>query len=640
LDVVSTVNLHVGETYLLFNHSGYQQEVTVASILSPNRIRVTPALTGLVTFPAWLGRTDWAVATPRQALAPAGSLYRTRALDLGPGTPEGHAIIIRHSGVGTLDVEWSDATNNGMVDAPWWRKRTVGGATETQYLIPSNGPTHLRITALGGPVTVEWITTQPRPAMAEGTYNPSPRPRLVSPAPDDQALGPQPVLHIAAYTPPPGLTVAGIVYEVAKVSDNSVIHTSAPQPVGSAYTLPDAVVQQGTAYRFTAKIKASGGSLGDPSKPIFGKTIPDFRVIVPPSITVPASGATVQSGAIVTLSAFQVLRGADTQTGVQMQVRRDGTGWSEAWDSGILAVGAVLKLEAPGARIGWAVEIRCRYWGAALGAGAWSPARTVAISNEIWLTTPGDGVFEIPEDGEYEVIPLGGGASGSYGGGSSGTGGGSGYRPAAIPRKTYTKGDLVAYRVGVGGPAIIGQILVGGSIPGDFCMGGQDSFFDDVVGLGGYGVPFGTTPTNSNGGIYSTGGNRGKGGSDGGGRYFTYGTDPGSDGYPGDGGYGYWSGVGLRPGLPGTGSPPSPFPSANQSGAGGVEPPVGSISLTGLAYWIGQTTGRLDGATGGKGYAAGGPGAPYFGGHQGGGDYGDGRSGAGAQGVIILRKVS
>lgn len=627
LDVTNTTKLLIGETYVLFNHSGYRQEVTVAAILGPNRIRVSPVLTGLVTFPAWLGRTDWDVSTVRQATAPVGGIYRTRPLDLGAAGPQPKAIIIRHSGSGSLDVEWQDADGGEFVDAPWWRRRTVDGQTETQYLIPTSGPTRLRITALGV-VTVHWIATQPTPAMAEGAYNPAPRPRLISPAPNDPALGPQPVLQIAAYTPPPGLTVAGVVYEVVKVSDNSVIHTSAPQPVGSTYTLPDGVVQQGTDYRFTAKIKAADGSLGDPSKPVLGRTIPDFRVILPPTILTPVAGATIESGSAVNLSAFAVLRGSDTQTGVQMQVRRIGQEWSEAWDSGMLAVGAPLVLKAPGALMGWTVQVQVRYWGAALGAGPWSAPITLTIDSMIWLTTPGDGTWTVPEDGEYELIPVGGGASGSAGH-SSWEGGGAGRRPNPVPRRTLTAGTILPYRVGRGGiaPSYLGA---SGNGISRAAMGGQASFIDDVIGPGAEGAPWGTTP--------STGSGSGDGSSDGGGLSPGPGI-AGYDGYPGDG-QGYWTSIGLIPGLPG-----APYHAGSRgSGAGGVKKPGMTQRLAGTGSMVfaedhppsntvaGQT---YLGGEGGEGYGAGGGPNPY--GYT---TIQSFRSGDGAQGCIIIRKVA
>jgi hypothetical protein len=287
--------------------------------------------------------------------------------------------------------------------------------------------------------------------------------------------------------------------------------------------------------------------------------------------------------------------------------------------------------------MGWIVEIRARYVGATLGAGPWSLPHPLTIDNEIWLTTPGDGVFVIPEDGDYEVIPFGGGASGGYSASGS-SGGGSGYRPNPVPTKTYTKGQLVPFRVGLGGPAVLGT-LISGSLPNDFSMAGQDSFFGDVVGLGGWGVPFGTQPTNANGGAYANGGNRGKGGSAGGGRNpeSAGGGQPGADGSPGDGEFGYLSNIGLRPGIPGGGSI-APH-TGSPGGGGGVEPREGSVSLTGESYWIGTAAGRLNGGTGGKGYAAGGGGSPYMAGLQGQADGTTGRSGSGAPGVIILRKV-
>ncbi len=627
LDVTSSAKLLTGETYVLFNHSGYRQEVTVAQILGPNRIRVTPALTGAVVFPAWLGRTDWDVSTPRQATAPVGGIYRTRPLDLGAPAAQPKAIIIRHSGAGLLDVEWQDADGGEFVDAPWWRRRTVDGQTETQYLIPTSGPTRLRITALGV-VTVYWIATQPTPAMAEGAYNPAPRPRLISPAPNDQALGPQPVLQVAAYTPPPGLTVAGVVYEVVKVSDNSVVHTSAPQPVNAAYTLPDGVVQQGTAYRFTAKIKAADGSLGDPSKPITGHTIPDFRVILPPTILTPVAGATIESGSALSISAFAVLRGSDTQTGVQMQVRRIGQEWAEAWDSGMLAVGAPLVLKAPGALMGWTVQVQVRHWGAALGAGPWSAPITLTIDSLIWLTTPGDGTWTVPEDGEYELIPVGGGASGAAGPSSS-EGGGAGRRPNPVPRRTLTAGTILPYRVGRGGiaPSYLGS---SGDQVTKAAMGGQASFIDDVIGPGAEGAPWGTTP--------STGSSTGVGSSNGGG--ISPGpTIAGYDGHPGDG-QAYWTSLGLTPGLPGT-----PYSAASRgSGGGGVKKPGMTQRLAGTGSMVfaedhppsntvaGQT---YLGGEGGEGYGAGGGPNPY--GYT---TIQSFRSGDGAQGCIIIRKVA
>ncbi len=634
LDVTSTAALTLGETYVLFDEDGYRQEVTVSQILDTTRIRVTPALTWAVTFPAWMSRTDWDVSTPRQATATAGGIYRTRPLDLGPSTPEGHAIIIRHSGPGTLDVEWSDGTSNGLIDAPWWRKRTASGATETQYLIPSSGPTRLRITAVGGPVTVHWLTTQARPALAEGTYNPRPRPRLISPAPDDQALGPQPVLQIAAYTPPPGLTVAGVVYEVVKVSDNSVIHTSPPQPLGSAYTLPDGVAQQGTAYRFTAKIKAADGSLGDPSKPVLGQTIPDFRVILAPSITAPASGATVQTGTALAISPFAVLRGTDTQTGVQMQVRRVGQEWGDAWDSGTLDLPAVLLLQAPYAKMGWGVQVRVRHWGADLGAGAWSDTLTVTVSPDLWITDITLSEFTIPEEGEYARIPVGGGAAGGASV-NAGVAGGAGYRPNPVTTQRYTAGQTVPIRVGRGGQAVTtsDQTALGGN------MGGQSSFFDDAIGEGADGgVPYGVTPAPTDAGISS-------GSSYGGGAMGNVPVLPGSDGDPGLGGRYYWSSLGLTPGAGGTHLDTRPgIQNGNKGGGGGVLPPWAIPQLAGTGSNVAledhpasgtQAGDTILGGTGGAGYGAGGGGSPYgFNGTvtQSGGN--------GAPGCIILRRVA
>ncbi len=631
LDVTSTAKLIVGETYVLFDDHGYRQEVTVSQILDTTRIRVTPALTGAVQFPAWISRTDWDVSTPRQATAPAGGLYRTRPLDLGAPGPQPKAIIIRHEGPGALDVEWQAQGSAEFIDAPWWRRRTVDGQTETQYLLPTSGPTRLRITAVGGAVTVHWIATQPTPAMAEGAYNPSPRPRLISPVQGDQALGPQPVLQIAAYTPPPGLTVAGVVYEVAKTSDNAVVHTSAPQAIGAAYTLPDAVVQQGTDYRLTARIKAASGALGDPSKPIAGRTIPDFRVILAPTILTPATNySTVQTGTAVTLSPYQVLRGVEVQAGVQMQVRRVGTEWDAAWDSGTLPVDSALSLQAPAVSMGWAVEVRCRYIGTTLGAGAWSVPRLVTIDTEIWLTNPGTGTFEIPEAGNWLVIPVGGGASGGFGGGGSGSGGGSGYRPDPVPTRFYTQGQLVDYRVGLGGPPVLGSNLLNGALPFDFQMAGQDSYFGDVVGLGAFGVPFGTPPLapSQNGGQYDRSGTGGIGSSYGGpapgNGNFGLGS---SNGLPNGEDPNYWSSLDLKPGAPG-------------HGAGGLEPQDGSIDLAGDGYWLNPATGTVTGGSGGRGYSAGGGGAPYIVNLATIADAASARSGAGAPGVIILRKVS
>jgi hypothetical protein len=594
LDVASTVHLIVGETYVLFNQSGYRQEVTIASILSPNRIRVTPALTGLVTFPAWLGRTDWDVSTVRQATAPGGGIYRTRPLDLGAAGPEPKALLIRHEGVGALDVEWQAAGATEFVDAPWWRRRTVDGQTETQYLLPTSGPTRLRITAVGGAVTVHWIATQQKPAMAEGSYNPAPRPRLISPVQGDQALGPQPVLQIAAYTPPPGLTVAGVVYEVAKVSDNAVVHTSAPQPVSSAYTLPDGVVQQGTAYRFTAKIKASDGSLGDPSKAVTGHTIPDFRVILPPSILTPISGATVETGTGVTVSAFAVLRGTDAQTGVQMQVKRSTQEWADAWDSGMQPSSAPLVLSDPAALMGTNVQVRVRHWGAALGAGPWSAAITVTIDDEIWLTTQGDGEFEYPEDGWYEEIPVGGGASGTASI-SALQGGGAGFRPNPIVRRYRTKGTIVPYRVGRGGtgPSYTGS--AGNSVSGAM-MGGQASFIDDVIGEGGRGAPYGTTP-----GPTSL---DGTGSTNAGGISPVQSNPTGYDGQPGAL-TGYWSLLGLIPGFAGLYLDTRGLPGNRGVGAGGVKRPGMTQKLAGRGYNIAANDHAPSGTVAGQTYYGG-----------------------------------
>lgn len=659
LDVTSTATLIVGETYVLFNGAGYRQEVTVAQILGPNRIRVTPALTGAVTFPAWLGRTDWDVSTPRQATAPVGGIYRTRPLDLGAPAAQPKAIIIRHSGAGLLDVEWQDADGGDFIDAPWWRRRTVDGQTETQYLIPTSGPTRLRITALGV-VTVHWIATQPTPAMAEGAYNPAPRPRLISPTQGDQALGPQPVLQIAAYAPPPGLTVAGVVYEVVKVSDNSVIHTSAPQPVNAAYTLPDGVVLQATAYRFTAKIKASDGSLGDPSKPVVGQTIPDFRVILPPTILTPAAGDADPIGPI-TLTPFTVQRGVDTCTAVQIQVVEGGD-WETAWDR-VVPPGTAVFLHEASVRMGRSYAIRARYQGQDLGWSRWSATRQIVIPDEIWITTPGETAWPVPASGQYEIIVIGGGASGYSsesaaeaqgwgvdGWGRPGTGGASGLVERAV--RSLTAGQVLQIRVGRGGQpvptvAVTNDVNGAGAIEyWASCQCGESTQVDDLIALGGgNGWPYNVLSADGlqsyiNGVLMVAPMDDRAGPSRGGSQGTSGGGITGGPGHVDGGGmwgaayygvYNYFSRYNLRIPTPAQSGPPRPATGAitplyGGPGAAGVDPPTGSVQLA-------EKPGA-NGGEGGKGYGGGGGGAPRPGPGE-----PSAPGGRGAQGVAIIRLI-
>ncbi len=300
----------------------------------------------------------------------------------------------------------------------------------------------------------------------------------------------------------------------------------------------------------------------------------------------------------------------------------------------------------------------------------------ILLTHTIFLRTTGSLLnWTVPanwNDAENEFNVIGGGGGGRDGGATGGTGGGGGAFSRVVNVATLNPGDLVPYRVGIGGPGGIGSIDGGnGGNGGDTWIGNASFGSSFCAAQGGKGAFGGSTGGQASGGIGSirtSGGNGAPGGN----------KDDNETGAGGAGGAGGPNGNGANGGTVGTdarcggggGGADGGGPGTNASGhstvgeggnnrfgygGGNASQPSGREGgggRGGLRYSYGGNPGGAGeqmwtqtvapvipaGPGGGGGGAAdnagtGGPGGFYGGG---GGGARSGNGGSGAQGIIVI----
>lgn len=488
LDVSSTAGLIVGDPYVLFNSVGYRQEVRVTEILTANRVRISPALTAAVAFPAFLGRTDWDVSQANRATASAGAVYLSPALDLGQGGAR--ALVVRHAPGAEILLEWRNAEALAWVDADWYRRRSVDAATvETQYLLPAEGRTHLRLVA-ATQGTVFGLTTQNAAALPEGIYNARPRPRIAAPASGASDVSPLTALVLADYPIPPAVAAAQAVWELWAPAGTEPAWTSGPLAVTAAPTLPAPPLVESAAYRLRVQVTLDGVAT-DWSRWVDFVASDNFKRPLAPTITSPGGAAPADLGQAITLSAFSSPDQADVQTGTQVMLRPlASASWADPlWDSGSLPPSSPPTLPTNLA-YGAAYLLRARQRGLVGGWSPWSADAAIRVRvPEWWITQVGDSLWVVPRTGLYQIVAIGGGASGS----GLGSGGGSGFIVHATV--ALVEGLLLPIRVGRGGNRALMPLPPDADTAWtkDVCLGGEPTIVGSLLlALGGRGVPTGT----------------------------------------------------------------------------------------------------------------------------------------------------
>jgi len=342
VDVVDTSSLSAGEEYVIFDGEN-SETLVIAEILTGQRFRATGILAHTFGEGAVIARTNWLVDHGR-AIAGDGGVYFSQPLNLGIA-PGPRAVVLRRADTDLeITVAFKDATHVEWTDVPWsWRREIAPGVIDVEYYVPASGEFRLKITSAHGEsetdLTVHNFVGVTEPTNLGGIHNGPFQP--VNAAPEDAATGlPEtPTLAIAGYSSPGNSPQQAIEFQLIEAagSFDAALEESGSLPAGNAWSVPPAVLTEGGAYRWRARVQDAEGEWSPWSIPTGFTAAASFEYVRAPQNTSPANGATdIAAQPTLYTSEFEVHGGGEEDhVATQWQIRRATGSYSDpAWDSG------------------------------------------------------------------------------------------------------------------------------------------------------------------------------------------------------------------------------------------------------------------------------------------------------------------
>lgn len=402
IDVATTNNLVVGDTYLIHDEDGTSEVVEVEAILTATRFRATATLGKTRTNSGHLARTNWDI---RAGFALAGNgRYFSREIKTLRYDDAGRLIVRRVAGDGSVRVKArrTNAPTTGWLNAPLKRSAsTEDGVTDLEFRLPVGGTIELQVeTQLGDSgqrIEIHYLVCLPE--VRAGRADPVRNPTNVAPGEGATDVMETPALTGDAYYSLYGIAHQAAQFEVATDADfaNIVYQGSEPTPT-TQHTVASGYLTTNQVYFWRCRYQDAEGTWSPWSKPSGFSTGAVFEYVAPPVISSPSADATRTSllPAIVTAD-FEAVGTVDTHAASQYQIATDSAFGVMVYDSG-----TVTDLLSHQITTALAREtrhyLRVRHQGTALGWSDWSVVRGFTTTNSAdqpSITAPADGATDV-----------------------------------------------------------------------------------------------------------------------------------------------------------------------------------------------------------------------------------------------------
>jgi hypothetical protein len=402
VDVATTNNLVVGDTYLIHDADGSSEVVEVEAILTANRFRTTATLGKTRTNTGYLARTNWDI---RAGFALAGNgRYFSREIKTLRYDDAGRLIIRRLAGDGNVRVKArrTNIPTTGWMNAPLKRSAsTEDGFTDLEFRLPVGGTIELQVeTQLGDSgelIEIHYLVCLPE--VRAGRADAVRKPTNVAPGEGATDVMETPALTGNAYYSLYGIAHQAAQFEVATDADfaNIVYQGSEPTPT-TQHTVASGYLTTNQVYFWRCRYQDAEGTWSPWSKPSGFSTGAVFEYVAPPVISSPSADATRTSllPAIVTAD-FEAVGTVDTHAASQYQIATDSAFGVMVYDSG-----TVTDLLSHQITTALAREtrhyLRVRHQGTALGWSDWSVVRGFTTTNSAdqpSITAPADGATDV-----------------------------------------------------------------------------------------------------------------------------------------------------------------------------------------------------------------------------------------------------
>lgn len=377
VDIGDTSWLRVGDDYVL-SEDGLSEVVTVQRVLTAHRFQATAALRH--TFGA-LGRcakTSFAVGSG-SAVSRGAGVYLSVPVQLGGGEKAQRSCVVRlGAGDGVLALSVRDATDSAWRPVPWaWRRFPEEGATDTEFLFEAQGSVSVKLEVTGqGDVSVQSIVILGEPTFLGGEHHAPDAPVNVSPAAAALSVQETPTLWVAGYASPVQSEQQALQVQIVEgaATGFSAPLYEAQVVAGLSCAIPAGVLQEGSAYKWRARVQDAEGAWSGWSAETAFNTAHTFSYIETPVNLLPTNGGEAAAAQTLAAGLYAVRGGfAGTHTGSQWQIRESSGSYDDpVWDSGaasdLTSARVPLSLEFGAPMYFW----RVRYLSEGGAASEWS----------------------------------------------------------------------------------------------------------------------------------------------------------------------------------------------------------------------------------------------------------------------------
>lgn len=390
IDLSSTANLKIGESYVLKSLSGNTIEVTVDSIISATRFRAT-APVELSMIDGTLSKTTWTIAN-EEAVGNIGSMYISKFLNVDPVNISGEqtrAVVIRQTvSNNPISLYFRDATHTSWTKAEWaWKRDTRKGfitdqyADDTmldyEYIVPASGDFEMKLVANSNATYVKFIAVMTRQTNVKGTHHAPDAPTIISPVAGSTGIDGQAVLTVAeAIHPVYNSEIIRACFQISDTSgdfSNPILNEECTNGISMA--ISRGILQKSTQYFIRARVKDETGTYSAWSSESSFTTADAFYAIDTPSCLAPSANGEVLTADSLTFvsSDFSYDGDPDTHSASQWQLASDPLFASILHDSGT-DITNLTSYDVPDGTIsrGNNYYWRVRHQGASDGWSGWS----------------------------------------------------------------------------------------------------------------------------------------------------------------------------------------------------------------------------------------------------------------------------
>lgn len=398
IDVADTAPFRVGQDYLLVDGSDIAM-VRVSAVLSGARLRLTTALTRNWSSAAVMTGQTFAPRTGGGVIAPVGSRWISKPVNLGDdNTPRAVVIRRKHDGAevrlyyrdGITATDWTErAWSVRRIGAPDAANGIPDGYADYEYLVPMRGEGYLRLAVDGMDTEIIHLVALGSSTELGGLPNPASAPTapaIGSPADGAIGIGETPTVSIAAYISPVGNAFEAADFQIATDAAFTSIKWGSGWVMAQSASVPAGILQVGTTYYVRAMVRDAAGLVSAWGAASSFTTKTSYAYVNTPAITSPVNGSVdIPEQPTLYSSPFSTTGGADTHAASQWQIRMASDTWTAPLHDSGESTTALTQYTVPAGILQpgqTQYVMRVRHKGATLGYSEWSPDITVTTKSQ------------------------------------------------------------------------------------------------------------------------------------------------------------------------------------------------------------------------------------------------------------------